>query len=159
MTLKKIIYFLLRGFIAPLAFIREGLTGREDTICMTGSLSHDWVYWDAKYVCNDPNHRSLGYKQNNGIRQCTKCKIKQQWFRWGGSHQSLSGGDPRWNGYYGDLPLDKNEVEIEIFTTNQLHKRSQKRQLEKKQEMQANDRDKRINNVLKGKDDNRYKNF
>lgn len=145
--IKKIFIILSRGLIVPFLTTYELLTGKK-LICSGDSFDpiqfHDWVYWDGKYICNDPNIDN--FERSNDHRQCTNCKIKQGWDHWGGL-----GGSGEWYETNKDLPLDKSYVTTVILSKDEINKQNSKIQLEKKGLMKSNDREKRKIKILNKK--------
>jgi hypothetical protein len=145
---KKSLKFLFKNFIAPWYIIFNGIFDSDwNSLCnSTYHIKHDWAYWNSNYTCKDPNIDD--FKRYNDHRQCTQCKSKQVWAHWGGL-----GGDGSWELTGVDLPLDKDIVTIEVYTSAYPSTDGDSTNSDKKDKMIKLKRQNRIDKLLKKKNE------
>lgn len=79
--------------------------------------SHNWMYWDANFITLPGSHIT-GFKENDHFRKCKKCSKQQS----GNMMPAFNGyKEKAWDANFRELPMDTTIIDVEIYTTNELH--------------------------------------
>ncbi|CAG7581181.1 MAG: hypothetical protein SLAVMIC_00714 [uncultured marine phage] len=121
-------------------YLYEQITDKRDIVCRgEGSGGrHNWIYWNANLISK--KYPNMNGTLRNHVRKCSNCEVQHKWHRWSGL-----GGEGLWERSYHELSYDKEDVDIEIFTIEELQQQKRKEDI---QNLKSNKRGKRLDKLL-----------